>query len=658
VGGNSKMLKTLAAIAAASLTSVNAATILEYAIETEELSDLVALLQNDTQYAPVLTLLNATDANVTLFAPTNAALAKFTATPNLDLVLYHTILAVVPSTELQPLQFVPAYDGTVGTLQITSASNVQIVFGVPGNIATTATVTIADLRQDNGIVHLIDTVLVPPAAVSATAVGSGVLTGLVSALTEANLVAAVDGLPASTVFAPADPAFSATGIANLTLFGLTTTLTYHVLDSVAYSTQIVPGSYTTLSGDAISVTQQGAALFVNGARVLVPNVLTATGVVHVIESVLQPPASTRRSMVENLALAPDLTTLSNILIDPQYADIKAALDGATNFTVFAPTDVAFAALPSNLTPEQIAATLQYHVSAAGKFESGALAPVNIVPTLLTGPASVVNLNGTAQVLNVQRSVTGVVTVNTASTVVRADVNSANDGVAHVVDAVVGIPADVVSVATAAGLTSLLDAVVYAGLAPTVANTPSLTIFAPTNAGFEAFASSLGVPNVTSLNVSVVEDVLKQHVVGAVTYSTELFDGQVIESVQGAKWNVTISAGVVRVGGAIVEKTNVQIQNGVVHVIDRVLGGPAPATTTAAPSPSAPTKAPSVIPGLPNAAFGAIVAVLAVVGALGCYCKYGRKEGFTNLDDIAQSNDGDSSNGVNLRATKPKKYGSA
>jgi hypothetical protein len=103
------------------------------------------------------------------------------------------------------------YDGTVGTLQITKGASVQIVFGVPGFPGSSATVTLADQLQDNGarlpdvdkqdtshmthlivtifclragIVHLIDNVLVPPAAVSTTAVNAGVFTGLVSALTK------------------------------------------------------------------------------------------------------------------------------------------------------------------------------------------------------------------------------------------------------------------------------------------------------------------------------------------------------------------------------------------------------------------------------------------------------------------------------------------
>jgi uncharacterized surface protein with fasciclin (FAS1) repeats len=100
-------------------------------------------------------------------------------------------------------------------------------------------------------------------------------------------VGAVDSLSDVTVFAPSNAAFQAIGSAlpNLTMAEITSILTYHVVNgTVGYSSDLKNGtSLMTLEGGNVTITIMNGTVFVNDAKVVVPNVLVAGGVVHVID---------------------------------------------------------------------------------------------------------------------------------------------------------------------------------------------------------------------------------------------------------------------------------------------------------------------------------------------------------------------------------------
>jgi transforming growth factor-beta-induced protein len=118
-------------------------------------------------------------------------------------------------------------------------------------------------------------------------------------------------------------------------------------------------------------------------------------------------------------------------------------------------------------------------------------------------------------------------------------------------------------AQAAGLTSLVGALTAADLAATVDGLKDVTIFAPTNAAFEAIASTT-----KTLSKEQLGNVLKYHVVPTVAFSKDLKDGQVIKTLQGGSLTVMIMGDKVMINGANVVKADVAISGGVVHVIDR------------------------------------------------------------------------------------------
>ena len=115
------------------------------------------------------------------------------------------------------------------------------------------------------------------------------------------------------------------------------------------------------------------------------------------------------------------------------------------------------------------------------------------------------------------------------------------------------------------LTTLAAAVEAAGLGDALSGDDALTVFAPSNAAFEA----LTVDDLTS-NTELLTEVLQYHIVSGPVLAGDLSDGQTIETLQGDQLRVSISDGTVRINGATVTTADVQADNGVAHIIDGVL----------------------------------------------------------------------------------------
>ena len=140
------------------------------------------------------------------------------------------------------------------------------------------------------MIHVIDTVLTLPQSDSATASAAN-LTALTGALTTANLVTALDGLKDVTIFAPSNAAFQAIGsaVGSLSTAQLAQILEYHVVNgTVGYSSGLMNMTLPTLGGGSVNITVEGGSVFVNSAKVTIPDVLVANGVVHVIVRIHSP----------------------------------------------------------------------------------------------------------------------------------------------------------------------------------------------------------------------------------------------------------------------------------------------------------------------------------------------------------------------------------
>jgi uncharacterized surface protein with fasciclin (FAS1) repeats len=258
----------------------------------------------------------------------------------------------------------------------------------------------------------------------------------------------------------------------------------------------------------------------------------------------------------------------------QAADLAETLSGAGPFTVFAPTDEAFAKLPAGtveslLKPEnkaQLISVLTYHV-VAGK-----------VPA-----SSVVSLRG-ATTVNGQRvdiaTSNGGVTVDSAN-VVQTDIECSN-GIIHVIDSVLLPEAGtIVDVASSTGsFETLLAAATAAGLVPTLSGEGPLTVFAPTDDAFSTLPKGTIATLLKPENKSKLAEILTYHVVAGRVYSEDALGLTSAPTVAGPSVSITLTEGGANINGARLLQTDIDASNGVIHVIDRVL------LPTDAPSTSA------------------------------------------------------------------------
>jgi len=264
-------------------------------------------------------------------------------------------------------------------------------------------------------------------------------------------------------------------------------------------------------------------------------------------------------------LAGETESLSTLVTAIEAAGLGETLSGEGPFTVFAPTNEAFAALPDGtlemlLKPENkesLAAILKYHVV------SGA-----VMSTDLSDGQTAKTVQGEKVVIKTE----GGVSVNGAA-VTAADV-SASNGVVHIIDEVILPPSmqpkNIVQLAMAnEELSTLVAAVKAAGLVNTLSGKGPFTVFAPTNAAFEALPEGTLEALLKPENKDQLTAILTYHVVPAKVMSSDLSNGQTAATVQGENVTVNLTDGV-KISGANVVAADVDASNGVVHVIDQVI----------------------------------------------------------------------------------------
>ena len=475
----------------------------------------------------------------TLFAPTDAAITALATTlgtdatgilalPNLaDILTYHVVADSVVSGDLM--------EGATAT----TIFGADVTFSLMGGaMVNDANIGPADIIADNGVVHVIDAVLLTfgctdenacnydalalvddgscgdavgamcddgdentvndmvtagcgcagvPATVVDIVVNSPDHDLLEAAVLAADLAGTLADAEAVTLFAPTDGAITAlvtaleiTADDLLALPNLAGILTYHAVGAVAMSTDLSDGQQiTTLQGSDVSVTITGDTVMINQAMVTVADLVAGNGVVHVIDAVLLTEGCTN-------------------------AD-------ACNYDPLALTDDGSCLLPGDMCDDE-------------------------------------------------NWLTENDTLNADCECVGEDIQFAT-----VVDIVVASP-----------IHELLEAAVLAAdLAGALSEGDSLTVFAPTDDAIGALVTALEITAEDLLALPNLAEILQYHVVGAVALSTDLSDGQEIPTLQGANVNITINTDTVMVNDAMVIVADLMADNGVVHVIDAVLLPPTP-----------------------------------------------------------------------------------
>ena len=378
------------------------------AVSTGEHNSLVAALTH-TGLVGVL----SGEGPYTVFAPTDSAfeeiglnLSDYDTDEENDtlakILSYHVAMGSIMANDLE--------DGT----EINSLIQEPISVNIYGQGAVVlngeASVTSADVQTSNGIIHVIDKVLMPPSEspdtpsegeicydmdthtvdltkteetcdkmwvsavdIPTTAAATTIHTSLVAAIAKANLTETLKGEGPFTVFAPTDEAFTAAGI-NLDDFDAETLadiLTYHVVGGKVMSSDLSNGMRATaLNGGTLVFSISEGNVSVNGAKVVLADVPVSNGVIHVIDKVMIPPVgeicydpvshtvdvsktadTCDKSWIPSVDIpttAAATTIHTSLVAALEKANLTTTLRGQGPFTVFAPTDEAFTAAGINL----------------------------------------------------------------------------------------------------------------------------------------------------------------------------------------------------------------------------------------------------------------------------------------------------------------------
>jgi len=267
---------------------------------------------------------------------------------------------------------------------------------------------------------------------------------------------------------------------------------------------------------------------------------------------------------------PDLSILVEAVV---AADLAGTLSAPGPYTVFAPTNAAFAALLTELGVTKaellankplLTAVLQYHV--LGARVAKAQIPLGKAISPLAGGIFKIDMVGADVVITDGR--------NRTARIVAADIPASN-ALVHVVDKVI-LPADKNIVQTAQALPDfsiLVEAVVAADLAATLSGPGPFTVFAPTNAAFAALLTELGVSKADLLaNKPLLTAVLTYHALGARVLKADVVPGAQPNTVQGENFTISPTLAITdrRARTSNIVATDVLTSNGVIHVIDRVI----------------------------------------------------------------------------------------
>jgi transforming growth factor-beta-induced protein len=273
----------------------------------EEGTNIIDTLSSDSNFSTLVEALQKAEITsyledyspFTVFAPTNAAFDELfsnlgvssiedLSSEYLDSILYYHILY----TELTSSLFENVYISTLSAgpdLQ----GIILLINATESTLNRDVNITDFDIKASNGVIHVIDKVLLPPTVVDIVT-QNGNFTHFVEAVAKAEMESTLSGTGPFTIFAPTDEAFEAlftdfgvSGIADLTKEQLIPILQYHVVDGNMISTDMSSGYVSTHNGDIL--VEIGLSVSINSsANVIGFDLQGKNGVVHVIDEVLIP----------------------------------------------------------------------------------------------------------------------------------------------------------------------------------------------------------------------------------------------------------------------------------------------------------------------------------------------------------------------------------
>jgi uncharacterized surface protein with fasciclin (FAS1) repeats len=408
--------------------------------------------------------------------------------------------------------------------------------------------------------------------------GSADLRILAEAVTAAGLNETLSAAGPNTLLAPTDAAFAALltelGLTKEQLLAnrplLTQVLSYHVVPGRVTRAQVPAGkAITPAGGGFFKLDLIGGSLSFNDGRnrmgrVTETDIVVTNGVIHKLDRVMLP---ANRSLVQAAQAVADFSILVEAVV---AADLVGTLSGTGPYTVFAPTNAAFAALLQELGLSKaellankplLSRVLTYHVLPGRVLKADV--PVGTAITTVQGETFTVD----ASLVITDRN-------GRKSAITATDVFAGN-GVIHVVDKVIlpKLPNIVELAQSQPQFSILVEAVVAAGLVNALSGPTALTVFAPTNDAFAALLGELGLSKAQLLaNTTLLTEVLTYHVLPGRVYRSGVPVGVPITTLGGGRFSVNASLVITDARGrlAAITATDSLALNGVVHTLSRVI----------------------------------------------------------------------------------------
>lgn len=537
-------------------------TIVDVAVADGRFTTLVAALQA----AGLDGTLDDENAEFTVFAPTDDAFnllgqdaidSLLADTETLtDILTYHVLSGEVDASHAITL--------AGSTVEMVNGDSIGLSLDNEDLLINTSTVIIADVEADNGIIHVIDAVLIPPAEkgepsmdIVETAVADGNFTTLVATLQATGLDAALsDDSVNYTVFAPTDAAFAMIDPATIDILlantdVLSSILLQHVVDAEVNSVTAYTlngASAATLSGANIPVliNSETDTLTFGGATIIAKDIYTSNGIIHVIDTVVIADVEIPDPLGSVVDVAVENGNFTTLVAALQATGLASVLDNSDEtFTVFAPTDAAFDLLGQDTIADLLADTdtlsdilLNHVIIGSEVLQDAALTIAQ------SGSNKVTMANEKSAALSLSDNTLYV----NKSAVSLADVMGDN-GVIHVVDQVILPPAvkgeptqSVVDIATSnSAFSTLVTALSAADLVSTLSDeTATFTVFAPTNDAFSKIDSDV-LSNLLGDSAALTDILLKHVVSGAEIDSVTAFsaNGSTVASIGGDNLNVNL-----------------------------------------------------------------------------------------------------------------------
>ncbi|MEB3344838.1 fasciclin domain-containing protein [Aquimarina gracilis] len=402
----------------------NSTTIAQFVANNPNYSSLLAALEK----AELVETLSSTTGSFTVFAPNNAAFDAFLTDLGVTLddltkedltpiLLNHVIGSEVTSSQLS-------------TGYVSNESGVSTYINTSSGVVINGdvTVTTADIDQSNGVIHAVDKVIAVPTLLDFVTADPDLSSlGIVAT---ADVAAALSGDTTLTLLAPTDAAFGGVDLSGLSDDEVENTLLNHVIAGENLSSGLATGYGNTLAtyggtdnNLSIYINTSDGVTFNGTSSVQTADVVASNGVMHIVNAVITLPTVVTFAVADADNFSTLVAALTDLTPNTDFAQILSTTGEApAPFTVFAPTNTAFAAITVPDNEDDIVPILNYHVVGGQNVRSTDL------------------VDGTVETLN------GDVTINasapsvqgggndTASNIIVVDVQAIN-GVIHAIDQV-------------------------------------------------------------------------------------------------------------------------------------------------------------------------------------------------------------------------------